>query len=303
MDELRFDDRTVIVTGAGRGLGRSHALLFAARGARVVVNDLGGAVDGTGASPEPADAVVAEILSAGGDAVASYDSVADPDGAASIVRAALETFGGLDVVVNNAGISDVDSFDRLSTERWQRMVDVHLFGTVHVLQAAWPVMVEAGYGRVVNTFSEGGLGRIPKATSYGSAKGGVLGFTRTLASEGANLGISVNAISPRADTRSSAPEILAQIFDLPAETFAGVMKAMKPELVSPAAVFLAHESCTLNGEVLVVGEGQVCRMAIVENEGITRAALTPEDIAANLAKVMDVAGAHVVSINNLLETV
>jgi NAD(P)-dependent dehydrogenase (short-subunit alcohol dehydrogenase family) len=299
VDELRFDGRSVIVTGAGRGIGRCHALLFAARGAKVVVSDLGGGPDGTGSSHDPADEVVAEITAAGGEAVADYSSVAEPDGASSIVQTALDAFGRVDVLVNNAGITDVDRFEEISLERWHRMIDVTYYGPVYVLMAAWPHMAKAGYGRVVNTFSEGALGTVPKNSSYGSAKAGVLGLTRTLALEGAGHGIQVNAITPRAETRLSAPDVLARTFDLPPETFTGVMATMKPELVSPAAVFLAHESCPLNGETLIVGAGQVLRMALIENDGITRKNLTPEDIASNVEAIMDMSMANVVTVESM----
>jgi NAD(P)-dependent dehydrogenase (short-subunit alcohol dehydrogenase family) len=301
MGELRFDGRSVVVTGGGRGIGRCHALLFAARGARVVVADSGAALDGTGSSPEPADDVVREITDAGGSAVACHASVAEPDGAAEIVRTAVESFGGLDVVVNNAGVAELAPFEELSLEAWHRLADVHLFGTVHVLREAWPHLVACGQGRVVNTFSEGALGKVPKNSAYGSTKASVLGITRTLALEGGNRGIAVNAVTPRANTRFSAPEVLARTFDLPATTFEGVMDVMRPELVSPVVAFLAHQSCPLNGEVLVAGGGQVMRMAIVANEGITRPDLTPEDVADDLEHIMDLAGGHVVSVEQFIE--
>ena len=178
MSELRFDGRSAIVTGAGRGVGRAHAMLLAERGAKVVVADLGGKLDGSGSSSAPADEVVQEIQAAGGEAVACAASVADEAGAASIVQTALDTFGGIDIVVNNAGIAEPDWFEDLSIERFRRMVDVHYMGTVNVTFAAWPHMVKAGYGRIVNTCSEAMLGMSPKNTSYGGAKGGVFGFTR-----------------------------------------------------------------------------------------------------------------------------
>jgi NAD(P)-dependent dehydrogenase (short-subunit alcohol dehydrogenase family) len=157
-------------------------------------------------------------------------------------------------------------------------------------------MVAAAYGRIVNTLSEAAFGVVPKISSYGTAKGGTLGFTRNLAVEGAKHGIRVNAVSPRADTRLSAPEMLARTYDLPAAAFKGAMDKMRPELVSPVAVYLAHESCALNGEVLVAGGGQVLRLAVIENEGITRPNLTPEDIADDLETVMDMSDAHLVTI-------
>jgi NAD(P)-dependent dehydrogenase (short-subunit alcohol dehydrogenase family) len=303
MGELRFDGRTVLITGAGRGIGRCHALLFASRGARVVVADLGAQLDGSGSSTAPADDVVEEIQNAGGEAVASYGSVAEPEAAEAMVQTAMDAFGRLDVVVNNAGIADLDVFENLSLEQWHQMVAVQYLGTVYVCRAAWPHMTNAGYGRIVNTFSEGALGTVPKNTSYGSAKGGVFGFTRTLALDGLRFGIKVNAVTPRANTRLAAPDVLAHTYDLPPETFKGVMDTMRPELVSPAAVFLAHESCELNGETLVAGAGQVLRLAVIENDGLTRENLTPEDIAENLESIMDMSAAHIVNVETLLSSV
>jgi NAD(P)-dependent dehydrogenase (short-subunit alcohol dehydrogenase family) len=296
MSELRFDGRSVIVTGAGRGIGRCHAMLLASRGAQVVVADLGGRLDGTGSSSDPADEVVKEIEAAGGTAVACYASVADEAGAASIVQAALDTFGRLDVVVNNAGIADPDWFEDLSLERYRRMVEVHFLGTVNVVKAAYPHLIAGGYGRIVNTCSEAGFGLVPKATSYGGAKGGVYGFTRSLAQDSIRHGILVNAVVPRASTRLSGPSVLAKTYDLPGDSFAEVMQRFAPELVSPAAVFLAHESCTLNGELLVSGGGQVHRIAAVMTKGIGHEQMTPEVVAQNLAALMDMTDAQTLSL-------
>jgi len=305
MSELRFDDRAVIVTGAGRGVGRCHALALASRGAKVVVADLGGELDGSGSSSGPAHDVVTEIKASGGEAVACHASVADEKGATSIVEAALDAFGRVDVVVNNAGIADPDLFEDLSLERFRRMIEVHYLGTVNVTFAAWPHMLKAGYGRVVNTTSEGALGMVPKCTSYGGAKGGVLAFTKALANDAMRHGLRVNAVAPRANTRLSAPWVLAKTYDLSEDMFteSDTMEKFRPELVSPAAVFLAHESCRLNGEVLVSGGGQVMRMVIMENEGITKDALTPEDVADNLDRLMDLSDAHVVAVETLLDEV
>ena len=293
MNELRFDGRSVIVTGAGRGIGRCHALLLALRGARVVVADLGGELNGSGSSTDPANQVVEEIRAAGGEAVACHASVADPSGAASIVEAALDSFGRLDVVVNNAGIADPDWFEDISLERFERMVAVHYLGSVYVLKAAWPHLQAAGYGRIVNTCSEAAIGIVPKATSYGGAKGGVLGLTKCLAVDGTRCGIQVNAVVPRANTRLSAPSVLAHTYDVPEDNFDDTMVHFPPELVSPAAVYLAHESCRLNGEMLVAGGGHVVRLAIVESKGIAGEHLTPEDIHAKLDTVMDITDGQV----------
>jgi NAD(P)-dependent dehydrogenase (short-subunit alcohol dehydrogenase family) len=297
MDELRFDGRSAIVTGAGRGVGRCHALLLASRGAKVVVADLGGALAGGGSSPQPAQEVVKEIEAAGGEAVACHASVCEEAGAASIVQTAVDAFGRLDIVVNNAGIAEPDWFEDISLERFRRMIDVHLLGTAYVTAAAWPHLVEAGYGRIVNTTSEGALGTVPKATAYGAAKGGILSFTRELALEAPRHGIRVNAVAPRAQTRLSAPEVMAKTYDVPVDAIpAEAMDVFKPELVSPAAIYLAHDSCELNGEVLISGGGQVMHLAFVVNEGITFDGITPEHIAENLAAVLDLSAAQEVKI-------
>jgi len=299
MNELRFDDRVAIVTGAGRGIGRAHALELATRGARVVVADLGGDVDGSGASNEPADDVVAEIRAQGGEAVACYGSVAIEADATAIVDTALSTFGRLDVVVNNAGIHDPAPFEALTVEQFRRMFDVHFFGTLFVTKAAWPHFLRAGYGRVVNTASEAIIGGIPQLTSYGAAKGAVFGLTRNLATEGAAHGIRVNALAPRAHTRMSESdaERLATMFGMDDEMIRQVQASMPPEHNAPAAAFLAHESCPLNGEVLRVGMGSVARLAVVHTVGVTKDPLTAEDIAEHLDTILDIADAHVTNVN------
>jgi NAD(P)-dependent dehydrogenase (short-subunit alcohol dehydrogenase family) len=301
VNQLRFDDRVAVVTGAGRGIGRSHALLLASRGARVVVADVGGEVNGTGASHGPADDVVHEIRAEGGTAVASYASVADDAEATSIVQTALDTFGRIDAVVNNAGIHDPGLFETLSTDQFRRMLDVHFFGTLFVTKAAWPHLKAAGYGRVVNTASEAMLGGIPELTSYGAAKGAVFGLTRNLATEGAHHGIHVNALAPRAYTRMSASssDALADMMAMPREVMEQVNASMPPELCAPAAALLAHESCALNGEILQVGMGGVARLAVVHTEGFSKDSLTPEDVAENLDLILDVTDARVTESTSL----
>ena len=201
MAEIRFDNRVAIVTGAGGGLGRSHALLFASRGAKVVVNDLGGAVDGSGASKNAADKVVDEIKAKGGEAVASYDGVDTPEGAARIVAKAKEAFGKLDIVVNNAGILRDVSFMKMTDEDWDKILRVHLSGGMYVTRAAWPLLRENNFGRVVFTTSAAGLyGNFGQA-NYSSAKLGLVGLTKTLAHEGAKYNIKCNAIAPIAKSR------------------------------------------------------------------------------------------------------
>jgi NAD(P)-dependent dehydrogenase (short-subunit alcohol dehydrogenase family) len=295
LTELRFDDRVVVITGAGRGVGRSHALLLAARGARVVIADHGVDLDGSGSSAAPADDVVAEICAAGGQAIACHASVADEAGAEQIIDTAVDAFGRIDAVINNAGIHDPGLFGDLSAGQFRTMLDVHFLGTVFVTGAAWPHLKRAGYGRVVNTVSEAMLGGIVELSSYGAAKGAVFGLTRNLATEGAAYGISVNAIAPRAFTRLSAAhsDKLAADMSMSKELMDEINASMPPDLCAPAAAFLAHESCPLNGEVLVAGMGGVSRIAVVSSQGISKPAITVEDIAQNLATIMDTRDARV----------
>lgn len=289
MTALRFDGRVVIVTGAGRGLGRAHALLLAAKGAQVVVADSGGGIDGGGTSHTPADAVAGEITDAGGRAVACHASVTDERGAASIVEAALDAYGRVDAVVNNAGIHDPGLFEDLTADQFRTMLDAHYLGTVFVTKAAWPHLVESGSGRVVNTISEAMLGGIPELSSYGAAKGAVFGLTRNLATEGPKYGIGVNAIAPRAFTRLSAAhsDKVAATMSMTSEVMDQINASMPPELCAPAAAFLAHPSCQINGEVLQIGMGAVSRIAVVCSRGFFKEGITAEDIAGNLDAIMD----------------
>ncbi len=288
MSELRFDGRAVVVTGAGAGLGRHYALLLAARGAGVVIADYGVSLQGDGTSSAPAEAVAAEITAAGGAAVACYASVSDPTGATSMVEAALDTFGRLDAVVNNAGIVDHAWMDELDEEQVRRLLDNHAIGTFLVTKAAWPHLVGSDAGRVVNTVSESMLGNTPKAISYAAAKGAVFGLTRGMALDGRRHGVHVNAVAPRGITRAHDPKVMASVFEQPEESFAGeFFTAMRPELVAPVVAYLAHQTCTLDGEVLVAGAGQVRRLVVGETAGIVVPELTPEDVAGQLDAILD----------------
>jgi NAD(P)-dependent dehydrogenase (short-subunit alcohol dehydrogenase family) len=291
MDELRFDGKSVIVTGAARGFGRCHALMFAARGARLVVADYGVDLDGTHPSPEPIELVAKEIEALGAEVIPVYANVADEESAAKVVQAAIDAYGTLDVLVNNAGIADPDWFDEQSSERIRRMTEFQYYSVVWMTKAAWPHL-KTSKGNIVNTASEAMLGNVPKAASYCGAKGGVFAFTRAMALDGKRLGIRVNQVAPRGNTRMSAPEVLAFHFDQPVEAFHNeFMARMKPEHVSAAVGFFAHESCELTGHTFISGGGQAQMLACIETKGISvDGDITPEDIAANLAQVLDLDG-------------
>ncbi len=284
MGEMRFDGQVVIVTGAGRGIGRGHALLLAARGASVVVNDAGVNPDGTGISSGPADDVVAEITAMGGRAVANADSITSEAGAGAIVAAAIDNFGRIDAVINNAGIYVGQPIDAFDTDTFRRHLDVHVLGAALVLRAAWPHLA-ATSGRIVNTMSASIFGMEPYS-AYISAKGGVLGLTKALAVEGRGAGIKVNCVAPAAATRL----MFTAMPDLPDEVADHFRRLMPPEAIAPVATYLAHADCALSGECLAVGGGRVTRYILGETPGITRPALTPEIIRDELTAIMDTKG-------------
>jgi NAD(P)-dependent dehydrogenase (short-subunit alcohol dehydrogenase family) len=289
MTELGFDGKVAIITGAGGGLGKQHALLLASRGALVVVNDLGGAVDGTGADVGAAQLVVEEIAAAGGEAIADANSVATSAGGAAIVQTAIDAFGRIDIVVNNAGILRDKSFANMNAELLDPVIDVHLRGAFHVTQPAWQHMREQSYGRVISTSSSSGLfGNFGQA-NYGAAKMGLIGFTRVLAVEGAKYGITANAIAPLALTRMTEPLL-------------GPLGAkVAPERVSPLVAYLAHESCAATGRVFSVGGGRIAEVFIGEAQGYQSAELTPELIAEIWDAITDREG-YVVPANSTEET-
>ncbi|MCB9591300.1 MAG: SDR family oxidoreductase [Sandaracinaceae bacterium] len=281
MSEVRFDERVAIVTGAGGGLGRSHALLLAARGAKVVVNDLGGSLHGEGSDQAAAQKVVDEITAAGGTAVASFDGVDTPEGAAAIVQKALDAYGRVDVVINNAGILRDVSFHKMTHADWDSVLKVHLAGTYYVSHAAWAHMRDAGYGRIVNTSSAAGLyGNFGQA-NYAAAKLGIVGLTKTLAQEGAKKGIRANAIAPIARSRMTET-ILDE----------ATLAKLEPTLVSPLVAYLASEGCASNGQVYAVGGGYVSRVAVVEGAGtMLSGEVTPESVAGAWAEIEDLSAA------------
>lgn len=301
MEEVRFDGRVAVVTGGGRGMGRTHSLLLAQRGAKVVVADFGGELDGSGRSQGPADDVVKEIDADGGQAVACYADVSDAAEAAGIIEIALDNFGRVDIVVNNAGISDPGAFGDLSVEQFTKMVEVHYYGSLFVSKAAWPHMIEAGYGRFVNVTSESVFG-LAKLTSYGSAKGACFGLTRNLAADAVGTGIKVNGIMPRGSTRMANANAMSILMGVPEETLPDIMPGMPPEQVSPTVAYLAHESVPYNGEIFAVGGGSLQRVVVLETQGITfdSEVPTPEQIGADIGRAVTLDGATVVGVGGEL---
>ena len=284
-DTMRFDERVAIVTGAGRGIGRAHALLLGARGARVIVNDLGTAtVDGTGtATQAPAREVAAEIELAGGRAAANFDDVSTESGANNLVRQALETHGQLDILVNNAGINASPPFAEGSSEAFDRMMRQHAYGHYFVTRAAWPHMNAAGYGRVVLTTSGAALYGLPQSSHYCMAKGAIIGMTKALALEGAAAGIRVNAVAPAAYTR--------MVTGLQDESLRQQMEElMPPHFVAPMVAWLAHEACPVSGEIFDVGAGRVARVFFAESPGYCSRSLSIEAVQAHFETICDESG-------------
>jgi NAD(P)-dependent dehydrogenase (short-subunit alcohol dehydrogenase family) len=281
MADLGFDGKVAIITGAGGGLGRSHALDLAKRGGLIVVNDLGGTTDGTGSSESAAQKVVDEIKAAGGEAVANYDSVATPEGGANIVKTAVDTFGRIDIIINNAGILRDTSFKNMTPDMLNPVLDVHLRGAFYVTQPAWQIMRDQGYGRIVNTSSGAGIFGNFGQTNYGAAKMGLVGFSRVLAVEGAKNNIKANCIAPVARTRMTE------------DLLGPAAEKLSPELVTPIVTYLAHEDCSVTGEVYSVGGGRVARVFVGVTPGHFDAELSPEGVRDNLDKIRDESGYEV----------
>ena len=289
---MRFDGRVAIVTGAGGGLGREHALLLASRGAKVVVNDIGGSVSGEGLDTAPAAAVVREIREQGGEAVADSHDVATADGGAALVATAFDTYGRLDILVNNAGILRDALFEDTTPELLEPVLDVHVNALFHVTRPAWRIMQHQGYGRIVNTTSAAGLLGSTHKSNYGTAKAGVAGFTRVLALEGTEHGIKANAIAPIAATRMLTQHLDEESRLAPAakSMMDAVVGRLDPALVSPVAAFLAHEDCPVTGEVYTAGAGQVARFFTARTRGYHHPSLSIEAVRDHLAEIRDETG-------------
>jgi NAD(P)-dependent dehydrogenase (short-subunit alcohol dehydrogenase family) len=276
MNEIRYDDRVAVITGAGGGLGKTYALLLGARGAKVVVNDLGGSADGTGAGSSMADEVVKEITEAGGTAVANYDSVATPEGGAAIIQTALDNFGKCDILINNAGILRDKSFLKLEPENLEIVLDVHLKGAFYVTQPAFKAMKEHNYGRIVMASSGAGIFGNFGQSNYGAAKMGLVGLCNVLAVEGAKNNIKCNAIAPIAKTRLTE-SLLGPLAD-----------KLAPEYVTPLVAYLVSEQCELSHEIFDVGGGRYARIFVGMGPGWVApkgGAPSVEELAANFEQV------------------
>jgi NAD(P)-dependent dehydrogenase (short-subunit alcohol dehydrogenase family) len=296
-NELRFDDQVAVITGAGGGLGKEYALLLASRGARVLVNDIGGSVTGDGSNSEAAQAAAAEIRQLGGEAVADNHSVTSPEGGQAIIDAAQNAWGRVDIVINNAGIVRDAPFEDMTAGQFEPLLDVHLRGAFHVTRPAWKVMREQGYGRILNTTSAAGILGNAGMSNYGSAKTGLIGFTRVLAAEGVDRNIKVNAVAPIAFTRMLTHSIDSA--EQPADAASQAvlddlvnqyLKKLDPGLVAPMAAFLTHRDCPVTGEIYTVGAGHVSRFFIGRTKGFYSSELSIEQVRDHLDEIRDEAG-------------
>ncbi|NMD42212.1 MAG: SDR family oxidoreductase [Firmicutes bacterium] len=282
MSELRFDGRVAVITGAGGGLGKAYALLLAGRGARVVVNDLGGTFDGEGADSTPAQKVVDQIKSAGGEAVANYESVSEWESAQKIIQAAVDHYGQIDILINNAGILRDKSLLKMEIADYLKVIEVHLNGTYYCTKAAFAHMREQSYGRIVSTASAAGVYGNFGQTNYGAAKMGIVGLMNCVCQEGARYGVLANTVVPTAGTRLTATVMPPDVVD-----------KVKPEYVAPMVVYMCSEQFQESGKIYTAGGGYFSRAAVVEGPGIfldTAAGITPDMIARQIEKISSLEG-------------
>jgi NAD(P)-dependent dehydrogenase (short-subunit alcohol dehydrogenase family) len=275
MTDLRFDGRVAVITGGGRGLGREYALLLAARGAKVVINDNGSSLDGSGGDAGPAQDVVREIEALGSAAVACTESVTTPEGGKAIIEAAMDSFGRIDILIHSAGNSRFQPLETLSHEEFRSVLDIHLIGGFNVVQPAFPLMCKAGYGRVVLTGSIGGIYTMPTVAPYAISKSGMIGMNQSIAIEGADRNIKSNIILPGASTR--------MVEGIDTSTF----PPMGPELVAPVVGWMAHETCSISGEMIISAAGRVARAFITESEGVYDANWTMEKMGEQIDAIRD----------------
>jgi NAD(P)-dependent dehydrogenase (short-subunit alcohol dehydrogenase family) len=275
MAQLRYDDRIAVITGAGRGLGRAYAELLASRGAKIVVNDIGGNLKGEGADIGPAAEAVTAIKAAGGEAIANTDSVATPAGGKAIIEAAMDTYGRIDILIHNAGNVRRGSLKEMPQEDFDLSIDVHFRGAFHVVRPAFPRMCKAGYGRVVMTSSDVGLYGTPNTVNYAMSKAGMIGLVNVIALEGAGEGVKANAIVPAAVTR------MAEGVDT------SKFPPMTTDMVAPAVGWLCHESCDVTAQYIVAGAGRVARAYVAETRGAYSANWTVEEIAAKAGEIQN----------------
>jgi NAD(P)-dependent dehydrogenase (short-subunit alcohol dehydrogenase family) len=292
MSKINFTGRVAIVTGGGGGLGRDYAVELAKRGAKVVVNDLGGSRDGVGSSKSAADHVVDEIKALGGEAVSNYDNVATPEGGENIVRTAIDAFGKVDILINNAGILLDSTFAKMDEKKWDTVVAVHLKGTFCVTRPAFIHMMNQGYGRIVMTTSGSGLFGNFGQSNYASAKMGVVGLANVLKLEGAKQNVKTNVIVPIAGTRLTEDIVPPEIF-----------KRMRLEFVTPAVLYMCSEQCVDSGVIINAGFGYFSRSAIMTGDGAFLSngnkIPTPEEVMENWGRVVSLE--NPVFFNQLLE--
>lgn len=282
MSELRFDGKVAVITGAGGGLGEAYALMLAGRGARVVVNDLGGTFDGKGSDSTPAQKVVDQIKAAGGEAIANYESVSEWESAQKIIQAAVDSYGKIDILINNAGILRDKSLLKMEVADYLKVIEVHLHGTFFCTKAAFGPMREQGYGRIVSTASAAGVYGNFGQTNYGAAKMGIVGLMNCVCQEGARYGVLANTVVPTAGTRLTATVMPPDVVD-----------KVKPEYVAPMVVYMCSEKFQESGKIFTAGGGYFSRAAIVEGPGVffdTEAGITPDMIAGKIEQISALEG-------------